>query len=181
LSVVFIVLGSLIFVQAYESHYAPLKYDYTWFVEQPPAHQVGSFTSPRGDSFAVFVTKCREGVPLDFGFALQNDTPIGITVTRLFRYPDPAPLLEFTSPRMGPSGPTESQIFSGRRVPFRPFSLAPHQFRVIEMSVVFHKCQADQVGISSTEMSYRVLGQNRTQEVLLPYDLMFTPDGKYQS
>jgi hypothetical protein len=82
---------------------------------------------------------------------------------------------------MGPGGTTPREIFDGPLEAFRPFSLAPHHYRVIRMSVVFHRCQLGEMGINSSEMSFGVLGQKRTQMVPWPFDLTFTLDGRLQS
>jgi hypothetical protein len=96
---------------------------------------------------------------------------------RLFGQQFAGDLLTLTDPRIGPKGGTDNEVFNGPREPFHPFSLAPHQFRVITMWAVLHSCSIGELTLNSAEMSFRLLGLSRTQLVPFPFDLTFTRSG----
>jgi len=167
-----ILVGSLGWLGAFVSNYQPLRPEFTAFAFAPGLHRLGTH-----DFQPEVGVPCREGGHVRFGFPLFNEGPVGVTVTTLASAGGPEDVLSWRGISMGAPHSTSP----GSQRPFRPFSLAPHDYRVVMWQLTIHACHGGAISPAVATIGFRVFGFGRRQDFDIPVIISISRTGRMKA
>jgi hypothetical protein len=115
---------------------------------------LGSYTSPRGESFEAYRAELRTGQVFSFWVMLENDGPFGVTIVHIGDESRPFEVLSVLRTEIAP------EMADVPLQPFQPFSLAPHESYRVLVTMRLLRCldEGTSMTVASVPVTYRVLG-----------------------
>jgi hypothetical protein len=127
----------------------------------------------------AFDVPYQDGQWMEYGFTLVNDSPFSVTVERLGGSPNDQPLRQVSVSINAPDAALGGPGDPDRMIPFRPFTIPPHQARYVLIRKRFVGCamtsREELVRFAAQRVGFRVdfgwVSVDRSASLPLPYSV----------